>query len=79
MENPDDYGYKLPKDVLYQPIKTKDIIINQGIEDLAKYALEQGINYKILKLHNPWMRETSLIITDGKNYTIKIPTEGYKS
>nr|WP_297307220.1 lytic transglycosylase domain-containing protein [uncultured Flavobacterium sp.] len=79
MENPDKYGYKLPKDVLYQPIKTKEIAINEGIEDLAKFALDQGINYKILKLHNPWMRDSSLVITEGKTYSVKIPIEGYKN
>jgi len=78
MENSGKYGFQLPKDVLYEPIKTRKITVNDNISDLAKYALDQGINYKILKLHNPWMRDTSLTISPGKTYTIEIPTEGYK-
>jgi len=77
MQNSSKYGFQLPKDVLYSPIKTKEITINEDIPDLAKYALEQGINYKILKLHNPWMRDTYLSITPEKEYIIQIPTEGY--
>lgn len=78
MQNAGKYGYELPKDVLYQPIKTKKIDISENIPDLARFALDQGINYKILKLHNPWMRDTSLTITAGKTYVVEIPTEGYK-
>ena len=78
MENSGKYGFQLPNDVLYDPIKTKNLPVTENIPDLAKYALDQGINYKILKLHNPWMRDTSLTITPGKSYVIQIPTEGYK-
>ena len=78
MGNSGKYGFQLPNDVLYDPIKTKNLPVTENIPDLAKYALDQGINYKILKLHNPWMRDTSLTITPGKSYVIQIPTEGYK-
>lgn len=77
MQNAEKYGYVLPESTLYQPIKTKSIVVNTDIEDLAIFAKEQGINYKILKLHNPWMRDVKLIVTPLKNYTVEIPTEGY--
>jgi len=44
---------------------------------LADFALAQGINYKILKIHNPWLRDKSLPNKARKKYTIAIPTEGY--
>ncbi len=77
MQNAEKYGYALPESTLYQPIKTRSITINTDILDLATFAKEQGINYKILKLHNPWMRDTKLIVTPLKDYNVEIPTEGY--
>ena len=45
--------------------------------DLAKFAKTQGVNYKILKIHNPWLRDKKLTVTTGKKYEIEIPTSGY--
>ncbi len=78
MQHAANYGYELPKDVLYRPIKTRKVQISSNIDNLAQFALSEGINYKILKLHNPWLQDTSLIVQTGKIYEIEIPTEGYK-
>lgn len=78
MLNTDKYGYMFDKEALYKPIKTKKINVNTTIENLHTWALEQGINYKILKLHNPWLLDTTLVVPLGKTYDIEIPTEGYK-
>lgn len=77
MTNADKYGFTLPENTLYQPIKTKQIAVDYNIENLYQFAKDQGINYKILKLHNPWLRSTELKVTEGKTYYIDIPTEGY--
>lgn len=77
MQNPEKYGYSIPVNELYQPIATKTIEVNTAIENLADWANEQGINYKILKIHNPWLRDISLKNTSGKTYKIEIPIEGY--
>jgi hypothetical protein len=39
--------------------------------------MSQGINYKILKIHNPWLRDKKLLNPTKKKYEIEIPTEGY--
>ncbi len=78
MNNADKYGYVFSKDELYQPVKTKTVAVNSNIDDLQKWALEQGINYKLLKLYNPWLIDTSLIVNGSKSYNIQIPTEGFK-
>ena len=78
MTNADKYGYVFGKDELYQPVKTKTVAVNANIDDLQKWALEQGINYKLLKLYNPWLIDTSLIVQPNKTYNIQIPTEGFK-
>ncbi len=78
MENPDDYGFQIKKSQLYPVIDTKTIKVNGPIPDLAAFALEKGINYKILKMFNPWLRETSLKNPSRKTYTLTIPEKGFR-
>ncbi len=78
MLNQDKYGYVFAKDELYRPIKTKTVTVNANIDNLQMWALDQGINYKILRLHNPWLIDTTMLVMTGKTYEIQIPTEGYK-
>jgi membrane-bound lytic murein transglycosylase D len=77
LSNPEKYGFYVDQQDLYQAIPTKTIIIDTPVEDFAKFAKQQGINYKILKIHNPWLRDTYLINASGKQYSIKIPEPGY--
>ena len=77
LSNPEKYGFYVDQQDLYQAIPTKTIIIDTPVEDFAKFAKQQGINYKILKIHNPWLRDTYLKNASGKAYSIKIPIAGY--
>lgn len=76
MENPAAYGYDLKEDDLYKPLKFKEIDLNTSVDDFADYAVSLGINYKTLKLYNPWLRDTALKNKSGIVYKIKIPEEG---
>ena len=77
LSNPEKYGFFVDQDDLYQAIPTNTIVVDTPIEDFAKFAKQQGINYKILKIHNPWLRDTFLKNASGKKYHIKIPKPGY--
>ncbi|RXR29115.1 lytic transglycosylase domain-containing protein [Flavobacterium piscinae] len=77
MLNPAKYGFEIPNEQLYHPIEVKKIEVDSTITDLATFAKDQGINYKILKLHNPWLRDKKLENKSKKVYTLEIPTEGY--
>ena len=77
MKNPVMYGFTYTKDELYSGIPTKKVEIDSSITDLAAFAKQQGINYKILKIHNPWLRDKKLTNASGKKYVIEIPTSGY--
>jgi hypothetical protein len=77
MQNPAKYGFDIPKDQLYYPIEIKKIEIDTPIANLSSFAKEMGINYKILKLHNPWLRDKKLDNKSNKKYILEIPTEGY--
>ena len=77
MKNSDKYGFSIPKEALYYTIPTKKIVVDSSITDLAKFAKIQGVNYKILKIHNPWLRDKKLTNNSRKKYEIEIPTSGY--
>ncbi len=49
--------------------------VNSKIKDLADFAADYGINYKILKLMNPWLRDNYLPNNFKKRYVIKIPKD----
>ncbi|MTG97977.1 MULTISPECIES: lytic transglycosylase domain-containing protein [Myroides] len=77
MSNSEKYGFNVPKNETYKPIKMKKVAVDYDITDLPLFAKEQGINYKLLKLYNPWLVNTSLK-PKGKTYYIEIPTQGIK-
>ena len=77
MKNPEKYGYLIPKEALYPKINTKRITVDSTITNLSQFAISQGINYKILKTHNQWLRDKKLDNPSKKIYQIEIPTEGY--
>jgi len=77
MQHPDLYGFEVSNTEKYQNIPSKIIEVDSSITDLAIFAKKQGINYKILKIHNPWLRDKKLSNPTKKKYLIEIPTEGY--
>lgn len=77
MKNPVLYGYEIPKKELYENLPVKKVEVDSTISDLAIFAKGQGINYKILKYHNPWLRDKKLDNPKKKKYEIEIPLKGY--
>jgi membrane-bound lytic murein transglycosylase D len=69
----DQYGFVMRPAELYEPYRFKTVQVQQSIADLAAFAKENGTTYKLLKIYNPWLRDSSLKITAGKSYDIKIP------
>ena len=76
LENPAKYGFHLDPEDLYPPYQTFEIEINTKIPNWAKFAKEKGINYKILKMLNPWLRESFLTNRKHKTYKIELPVPG---
>jgi len=77
MKSPAKYGFSVNTDELYVNLPSKKIEIDSSITDLASFAKAQGINYKILKIHNPWLRDKKLLNISRKKYQIEIPLSGY--
>jgi membrane-bound lytic murein transglycosylase D len=77
MKQPALYGFSIYPTELYAPIPTKNVEVDSTITDLTGFAISQGINYKVLKIHNPWLRDRKLLNPNKKKYEIKIPLSGY--
>ncbi len=77
MTHPEQYGFNFRQKDLYATIPTFKIKINGPVEDWSEWVKQYGINYKILKIHNPWLRDTYLKNSSGKEYFIEIPEKGY--
>jgi membrane-bound lytic murein transglycosylase D len=77
LSNPDAYGFNFREKDLYKAVPTYQVAVDTAVTDFAGFAKQFGINYKILKLHNPWLREPHLNNSSRKQYFIDIPREGY--
>lgn len=73
MSNTKSYGFKFDKEDLYTLEKTRIVEVDSVINDIALFAQNFGINYKELKIHNPWLRENKLNNSTRKLYQIKLP------
>lgn len=73
MNDPEKYGYKIEQKDMYPPLDFKIVNVNKEIKHWADFAAKYGINYKTLKLFNPWLRENYLPNRSRKNYEVKIP------
>jgi len=77
LSNPSKYGFNFRDKDLYSNVPTYQVAVDTAVTDFAGFAKKFGINYKILKLHNPWLREPHLNNSSRKQYYIDIPNEGY--
>ena len=77
IEHPKKYGYNFTEADLYAPISTSTIQLDTAVTDFVQFANKLGLNYKQLKLHNPWLREGFLNNKSRKVYTLEIPEKGY--
>lgn len=77
LSNPEKYGFHLEKEDMYTAAPTFTVEVDEAVASFADFAKKYEINYKILKRHNPWLREPHLNNGSRKKYTIEIPNKGY--
>jgi membrane-bound lytic murein transglycosylase D len=73
-ENSKSYGYDMSDIELYPVIETKTENVYNEIRDVALWAKEKGINYKILVKLNPWILSNTLKTCTG-GYSILLPAD----
>lgn len=73
MKNPQLYGFNFNQTHLYDNDPIKYVEINEAMINWVDFALQYNTNYKLLRLHNPWIRDVSLANKQKKTYKVKIP------
>ena len=76
LQHPEKYGFDIKDDDLYPPLPTYELTVSGNVNDWADFAIAEGINYKILKMYNPWLRDNQLTNKAGKTYTLEMPVKG---
>jgi hypothetical protein len=76
-KQPQSFGFNFTKKDLYDEIPTQKIKVDSVISSMTNFSKHYGINYKILKIHNPWLREGHLNNKTKRSYEIEIPKKGY--
>ena len=77
LSHPEKYGFDIDKEKMYTTVPTFEVEIDAPIFSIADFAQQYEITYKVLKRHNPWLREPHLNNKSNKKYTIEIPNKGY--
>ena len=75
--HPVQYGFYFRLQDLYAPFENTIVTVDSSISDLADFSIQNKINYKTLKLLNPWLRQNYLTNKDRKKYSIKILKPGF--
>lgn len=73
MENAEEMGFILKDEDKYGAIPFRTVTVTNSISNLAQFAREHGTTYKMLRQMNPWLRDRSLTVRNGKSYLIKLP------
>jgi len=73
VENPEQYNFVIEEKDKYPVIKVRKVEITGAVNDFADFAIKNGINYKLLKDFNPWLRDSKLANIRGKKYSVEIP------
>ncbi len=76
---PGDYGFHFRAEDLYPPIPVTKVKVDSTIHSIVNFAAVFGINYKMLKFFNPWLRDTYLPNKSQKMYEITIPEESFRT
>jgi hypothetical protein len=73
IEHPLKYGFKINPKHLYQPEPVRYVEVHESIKSLVEFAKQHGTNYKLIKRHNPWLRDEKLTVKKGNVYRIALP------
>ncbi|MDZ4757744.1 MAG: lytic transglycosylase domain-containing protein [Bacteroidota bacterium] len=75
---PEKYGYKMADVAGYPTIATTDETVSSTVPNWSDWAIAHGVNYKILRTFNPWIKKPLLTNKLGKTYTIQLPKDKTK-
>ncbi len=72
LSNAKAFGFHYEDEDLYKMVPTKTVEVDTAVTDFVKFAKKFDMNYKTLKIHNPWLRDKHLVNVTNKKYQIKV-------
>lgn len=74
MKNPTEYDFFIEDNQLYQRFAPcQEVIITDAVPNWGDFAARYNINYRTLKVYNPWIMSAGLTNKLKKTYVVKIP------
>ena len=73
LSHPEKYNYQFNKNQGYLPYQTKKINVSGTVSNWADWAINHGVNYKILRTYNPWIKKHMLSNKLFKTYIVELP------
>jgi membrane-bound lytic murein transglycosylase D len=70
--NPEHAGYAVKSMDLYQPYSYNTVSVDTPVTDIAAFAAQFGLQYKHIKILNPWLRDAHLHNKERKTFFIRI-------
>jgi len=71
-ESPEEYGFHPNEMYLYEPYETRSIPVKKSISDITQWAIDNGSNYRELKILNPWILGNTLSVGE-QTFIIELP------
>ncbi len=75
IQAPERYGFYVEEAQKYQPFNYKTVEVDTAITNIARFSKQMGVNYKIMKIYNPWLLQNHLNNKSRKLYHIALPLE----
>jgi hypothetical protein len=72
LSNAYEFGFHFEPNDLYKIEPVKTVKVDTAVTDFVKFAKSFDMNYKTLKIHNPWLRDKHLDNATRKVYDIKV-------
>ena len=73
MSNPVKFGFYLDKKDLYPELDNYKIItVTESVDNWGDFAKEHNTSYRMLKIYNPWLRDSKLTVIKN-TYEVKVP------
>ncbi|MGB2170878.1 MAG: lytic transglycosylase domain-containing protein [Flavobacteriaceae bacterium] len=73
VSHPERYGFFVDDFQKYHPLVFRTVKVDTAITNIARFSKQMGINYKTMKLYNPWLLENHLNNKSRKLYHIALP------
>jgi hypothetical protein len=74
LRRPRDFGFFLEEEDYYPALdRTRTVTVSGPIASWGDFARQNGCNYRLLKIYNPWLISDKLANADKKTYEIKVP------